>query len=125
MAGIQIDGMDKLRRALARAGDLAEEALSAAMVQEMESVITEAKQEAPVDTGTLRASGTVLPPKKSSQGVSVTAGFGGAAQAYAVIVHEKHSSKSKFLERPFLSRASKLPSNLAERVERAWQRLKV
>jgi hypothetical protein len=125
MATFQIDGLDKLKRALAQAGDLATEALAAAMVEEMEMVITDAKQAAPVDTGTLRGSGTVLPPEVSGSKVTVVSGFGGAASAYAVVQHERHSSKSKFLERPFLARAGKMGSNLATRVERAWQRLKV
>lgn len=127
----QITGLDKLKRALADAGPLAMDALAAAMVEEQEAVITDAKQNyVPVDTGTLRGSGTVLPPEKSGSKVTVTAGFGGAAQQYALVVHERMGVNHpvggpKYLERPFLARAAKMGSNLAARVERAWQRLKV
>lgn len=121
----EITGVGELRRALRNAGDLADKALAAAMFEEQSAVITAAQELAPVDLNTLRASGTVLPPTRTGQRIEVEAGFGGAAAAYAIIQHEKHSSKSKFLERPFLQRAPKMAANLAKRVESAWQRLRV
>lgn len=126
---IRLEGTGDLRRALIRAGDLADEALASAMVIEQEAVISEAKARTPVDTGVLRASGTVLQPEISKNRIEVTAGFGGAAQGYAVVVHEKQGvhhnvGQAKFLESAFLERASKIPANLARRVDAAWQRLR-
>ena len=126
---VQLTGVAELRQALIQAGSLAQEALAAAMVEEAEAVITAAKQQTPVDTGTLRGSGTVLPPETSMTKVSVTLGFGGAAAGYVVPVHEGMGAShpvgnAKFLERPLMERAPKIPSNLAARVLAAWQRLR-
>lgn len=125
---IVITGINELRRALDRAGDLADKALESAMFLEQEAVISEAKARTPVDTGVLRASGTVLPPKVQGSRIEVEAGFGGAAQEYAVPVHERLGvhhpvGQAKFLESAFLERAPKIPANLARRVEAAWRRL--
>lgn len=130
MAKLTITGVNQLRRALDMAGPLATKALESAMVLEQEAVISEAKARTPVDTGVLRASGTVLPPEVRGTEVSVTAGFGGAAAGYAVIVHERLGvhhpvGQAKFLESSFLERAPRIPANLAKRVEAAWQRLRV
>ncbi|MCI0545290.1 MAG: HK97 gp10 family phage protein, partial [Actinobacteria bacterium] len=66
MSGIELTGLDKLTRALKAAGDEAPDALSMAMFDEMEEIVEDAKRRAPVDTGTLRASGVVLKPDRSS-----------------------------------------------------------
>lgn len=127
---IQITGVDQLKRALAEAGSLATDALAAAMVEEQEAVITDAKTNyVPVDTGALRGSGAVLPPQVSGTRIEVVSGFGGAASGYAVPVHERMGvahpvGSAKYLELPFNKRASKIPSNLAARVARALERLR-
>ena len=128
-SGITITGQAQLNRALRRAGPLALAALAQAAVEEQEAMITEAKQQTPVETGTLRASGTVLPPKVSGTGVTVDAGFGGGASHYAIFVHEimrNHHpvGNAKFLERPFLARIPQMGTGLARGVERAWQALR-
>ncbi len=128
-SGVQITGMAQLNRNLRRAGPLALAALAQAAVQEQEQMITEAKQQTPVETGTLRASGTVKPPQISGTGVTVDAGFGGAASHYAIYVHEIMSNQHpvggpKFLERPFLARIPQMGVGLARGVERAWQALR-
>src|SRR5581483_3232082 len=125
---ITIKGQDQLAAALAQAGPLAMEALKSAMVQEQEQVMAEAKKLCPVDTGVLRASGTVLPPAETGMSAEVVAGFGGAASAYAVPVHERMgvhhpTGQAKFLEQPFLERAATLPAKLAAKVAAAFERL--
>lgn len=125
---INITGINELRRALDLAGDLANKALESAMFLEQEAVIGEAQARTPVDTGVLRASGTVLSPKVSGSRIEVEAGFGGAAAGYAIPVHERMGvahgvGQAKFLESAFLERAPKIPGNLAKRVEAAWRRL--
>lgn len=127
--GFVLEGVDQLMKALQEAGTLAEGALAAAMVMEQELVITEAKKRTPVDTGVLRASGVVLPPEQKGTMIEVVSGFGGAAAPYAIVVHEwmeaNHpSGEAKFLEKSFNERSPKMPSNLAARIERAWQRLR-
>jgi hypothetical protein len=127
---IRFEGMDELRRKLAAAGPLALQALAAGMVEEQEQVITAAKQRTPVDTGTLKGSGTVLPPKFSGSRAEVVAGFGGAAQDYAIVVHEDLSAshpvgEAKFLERSFLERANGMGRNLAAHIGAALKRLSI
>lgn len=86
MAEIQITGTDDLRRALEEAGDLALRALAASMVEVMSEIVTEAANNAPKDTGILRASSGVLPPVIVGTRVSVTGGFGGQAADYAPVM---------------------------------------
>ena len=64
--------------------------VAAALYQEAQLILTEAKRRTPVakDGGTLRASGQVHPPVRSDGNISVTISFGGAADAYAIAVHE-------------------------------------
>lgn len=50
--------------------------------------MTEMKRRTPVDTGTLRDSGKVDEPIRRGNELSVTLGFGGAAEEYALDVHE-------------------------------------
>lgn len=128
MTPSRIEGADKLRAKLKAAGPLAGKAMAAAGVEEMDQVIGEAKRRAPVDTGTLRASGTVLPPKITMHGAEIVAGFGGAAEDYAIIQHEDltlnhETGEPKFLERPFLERSHTMPRRLADGVARALKRL--
>lgn len=129
MAKIQITGLDDLRRALRQAGDLAIDALASSAVEEAEKIMTDSKSNyVPVDLNTLRASGTVLPPKKTGTRVEVEMGYGGAAKAYAIVQHERLGYRHtvggpKYLERPFLAAMPTLGRNLAEGVRRAWARL--
>lgn len=130
MAKVTFTGINQLRRALDMAGPLATKALESAMMLEQEAIIAAAKERTPVDTGTLRGSGTVLAPEVSGTQVTVESGFGGAAADYAIPVHERLGvhhpvGEAKFLERSFLERAPRIPANLARRVEAAWQRLRV
>ena len=131
MAGVTVTftGGAQLQRALARAGPLALAALTQAAVVEQEEMITEAKEQTPVEFGTLKASGHVQPPKLSGDGVEVSAGFGCGASEYAIYVHEILTSYhpvggAKFLERPFLARAPQVPRALAAGVAKAWLALR-
>jgi len=124
----KLTGIPELEAALTEAGGLALEAFASAMLQEQEQIISDAKRLTPVDTGVLRASGTVLPPVITGTQVEVQAGFGGAASAYAVPVHERMgvhhpTGQAKFLEQPFLERAATLPAKLAAKVAAAFERL--
>lgn len=126
--GIEFTGVDRLVRALRAAGDLVSEAAQAAMVDEMDAVMEDAKRRAPVDTGTMRASGGTLPPERKGTQITVTAGFGGAASDYVVVQHEDLNfnhrvGEAKFLEKAMYERAVKIPRNLAVRINAALRRL--
>ena len=128
MASSSLTGLGDLRRALKQAGALATPALAAAALEEQEKVMAVAKSRTPVDVATLRGSGTVLPPKVSGSRVEVTAGFGGAASAYALIQHERldfrHTvGQAKYLESAFLEHQPGMGAALAAGVRRALGRL--
>jgi hypothetical protein len=128
--GMVIQGEAQLQAALIEAGASAIPALAAAGLEEMEMVMSEAKEVTPVDLGTLRDSGHVLPPDTSPTGVEIVAGFGGAASDYAIVQHERldysHATGgAKFLERPFLARVATMPLTLAAGVRVALSRLGV
>lgn len=79
--------------------------LKSALYVEAESIMTASKRYyVPVDTGSLRNSGTVTPPTESGNTVSVTLGYGGASAPYAAIVHEKPKAwgqgRNKYLSQP-------------------------
>jgi hypothetical protein len=67
-----------------------------ALYVEAQIEMTEAKRRCPVapDGGTLRASGMVHPPEIHGSLISVQLSFGGAAQDYAIAVHEHLSEHS-------------------------------
>lgn len=112
----------ELGKTLERLGDLPDkqaEALGQTMYEEYEVVMTESKEQVPVDTGALRGSGHVQLPKIAGAKVEVEGGYGGPAGAgnhggetndehvgYAVYVHEDLEAshpvgKAKYLEDPF------------------------
>lgn len=97
MAGgeFKLTGFPELRAALEQAGSLATQALASGMVVEMLAVIRKATTYVPANTGTLKASGTVLPPEIKGTRIVVTAGFGNAAANYAIWVHEGRKAGSK------------------------------
>lgn len=127
---MELEGTAQLRAALTAAGAAAPKAMAAAGLVEMESVMAEAKAQTPVDKGTLRDSGHVLPPDIGPTSVEIVAGFGGAASAYAIVQHERldlaHTvGGPKFLERPFLARVPRMEQSLALSVAVALKRLGV
>jgi Bacteriophage HK97-gp10, putative tail-component len=119
---IFLEGKDKLIAQLQRLTDAQYiPALSAALFQEGEALIAEAKLITPVDTGALRASGHVLAPEVRGKTVTVQCGFGGPAAGYAVYVHEDLTKnhpvgQAKFLEEPAKRRASGMNERVAQRI---------
>ena len=110
-----MEGLDKLTRRLDKSGKLSPHAMAGPLKLEAELIMTKAKKLTPVDLGTLRASGHVKKPVITRKTAKVLLGFGGAASAYALAVHEHPSRSSpsswrggvsftsggpKYLERP-------------------------
>lgn len=82
-------GGERLAAALRRAGAAGPKLAGSALYREGERVMTRSKREfVPVDMGVLRSSGHVQAPKADALGVVVMLGYGGAAQRYALYVHE-------------------------------------
>lgn len=82
-------GSAQLASNLRRLAELAPAAVAQGLTEHAEEVMRVSKTEyVPVDLGTLRQSGTVLPPVITGSEVSVTLGYGGPAAPYALAVHE-------------------------------------
>lgn len=85
---VEVKGGRAVKRALRRKGAEGKRAVGQALFMEGESVMDASKQAVPSDEGTLRASGFVRLPAFKGRGVEVTLGYGGAAEGYAVFLHE-------------------------------------
>lgn len=98
-------------------------ALDAALYQEAANVIAHSQEDyVPVDTGTLKASGTVLPPVRSGTRTTVTLGYGGAASEYAVIQETREDFHHKvgqahYLEQAVLDAVPGLEQRLGARLQ--------
>lgn len=106
---VEIAGVAEAINQLRRFAEDADQATGAALRQEGEIILAWSQQQVPVDTGVLKASGAVLGPIMSYNGVEVQVGYGGAAKAYARRQHEETGwrhrvGKAKYLEDPFMAR---------------------
>lgn len=126
MAGMSLtinDSQLKARLARMRSSSTLEK-VGVALYSFGEIIMTASKQECPVDTGTLRASGHVDQPKISGSSIVVRLGYGGAASGYAIFVHEGHRTNGggtsvaprKFLEGPMLNHAGQFGSFLGPKL---------
>ena len=120
---LSMKGIPNVVKALQALEQKAPESYRAALYQEGELLRGEAQALTPVLTGVLKASAFVNEPVATEAGASVTVGFGGAAEAYAVRQHEdttfKHRvGQAKYLEQPFLQRAKNLAANIAAKLKR-------
>ncbi len=91
---MKLGGFNELEAALKKSKLKAPFAIAGPLRLEAEEIMTKAKRNTPVDLGTLRSSGHVRKPVFKGKTVSVTLGFGGAASAYALAVHEHPSRYS-------------------------------
>lgn len=142
--GFEVTGLTALMQRLQALAANAPLAVAEGLAEQAEAVMTESKANyVPVDTGTLRASGYVEPPVILGQDVRVTLGYGGAAQAYALSVHEnpraghtmglspsgrkyRHWAQVgewKYLETPFLQMSDQAAGRIAAAVDRAVARV--
>lgn len=118
---IDLSGDKEFLRKLRSLGDQATTLVKAALLQEAEAIMTESKQQVPVDTGVLRSTGHVTPPESSRGHVVVTLGYGGPAAPYAIVQHERldfaHKvGAAKFLERPMLEAVNGMEQRLGRAI---------
>ena len=132
-------GLRRLRDRLRRYPRHTTRAVERALYQEAEETITDAKEDTPVDTGALRASGFVDLPERRPKGVFVKLGFGGVAGSgnqgqsnaedvgYAVFVHEDCNAfhavgRCKYLEIHVRQAVKRLPRRIAREVHQETRR---
>ena len=121
---IELVGAEDLAKILALAGAKAVPALKQALTEEAQIVFRNSQRLVPVDTGTLRRSGIIIPVRERGNLIEVAMGYGGAASSYALRQHEnlqyrhKKGQQAKYLETPLFSRADKLLGNIKRRMER-------
>lgn len=91
-ASFKLEGTKRMKAKIDRIARDFPDAMAAALKIEAELIMAASKKHyVPVDEGTLRNSGTVSDPERSGKDISVRLGFGGAADDYAVAVHETPS----------------------------------
>jgi hypothetical protein len=132
---MQLRGAKTMQKKLQQLARRAPDRIGQALRLEAEAIMTRSKREfVPVDLGVLRSSGHVQDVQRSGRDVSVTLAFGGAAEAYALPVHEhpsEHSPPSwgdgdvafspggrgpKYLERPMREAIRGMADRIGERV---------
>lgn len=129
-------GVPDLIKGLKQVVDNTVKKAESALYEKGEYIMGRSKSEfVPVDLGNLMNDGFVNPTERKGDMLSVTMGYGGSADAYALAVHEhpsEHSPPSwegkevqfspvgrgpKYLERPFLEEERGLVEWIAKRIE--------
>lgn len=106
-------------------GDLTEKIARAAAIQALhdgaEAILTEAIDEAPIDTGTLRRSGAVTDtPSENAVYVSFNTPYARRQHEDLTLNHPR-GGKAKYLEDPFKRNAGKVQKLVGIRVKKALQ----
>lgn len=140
MIKFSLSGVDKMAKVLNGISKRYPDLVSRALYIRASEVMKRSKNEfVPVDLGVLRASGTVHPPERKGREVSIAMSYGGAADPYAIAVHEHLSEFSppswvakeargeavefhpegrgpKYLERPLMEAVPGMAEQIAEDV---------
>lgn len=115
---IELMGEKLLAARMIEAGKKAVPALASALYTAGNLTMREAKNQVPFDTGVLKSSGRVDEPQITGGNVTVDLGFGGAAAAYALRMHEgkglhfQSGKKAHYLRDPMKTTASGVLSSL-------------
>jgi hypothetical protein len=110
---VVVIGVTETIRALSRMGVDLLPIIAAALNEQHEEIMTLAKERTPVDTGALRASGHVVPPRIVARSIQSIGAFGGTAAPYAVVVHENLAAfhrvgRAKYYQSAVQERTSKI-----------------
>lgn len=121
---IEWDGLDEFERKLTKLAVGAGAVMGPLLFMEGQKVIAKSVPQTPFRDGFLRGSATVGQPRVSGSGAEVDVGFGGAAEAYAVVQHENQNfahpiGKAKFLEDPLNEHMGEFARNLGDGIM-AW-----
>lgn len=126
---VVVTGMDELIRMLARGGAEVPTALSAALLEEASIIFRMSQVQVPFKRGTLKNSGQVVGPVVAGGAVEVAVGYGGAASAYAYIIHRgitpktgkalnmRNGKKARYLSDPLRDRLPGMGERISARVQ--------
>ena len=123
--GISFELSAELKQYFKEAPEKALQSSKAVLYAEAEGIMTQSKEIVPVDTSTLRQSGTVLLPEVQDGKVTVTMGYGGNSEPYALIVHENleahhpRGGTAKYLEIPLKQAAGGMLNRIAADIKKA------
>jgi hypothetical protein len=121
---LRVDGPEELLNSIQRFANEYPQVAAQALYDELRLVMNESQRQVPVDTGILRASGSVDVPM--SEGGIITSSLGYSTN-YAVYVHEnleafhKPPTKAKFLEDPLYQAIDGMLERIASRLDIVWQ----
>lgn len=128
---ITLTGLNKLSRIVQQGGDRALKAIGQGLYLEAQMAFNESQTLVPIDTGILKSSGHITSPKMSADSIEITIAYGGPANSYAFIVHEriyapsgkkvyhKPPTRAKYLETPVKRRTKGMSQRLSAYVQRA------
>jgi len=137
---VKFTGIDKTRVELERLMRELPGAYEAALFEVGHDIKNASVELVPVKHRTLANSAFVNDPEGEGFGAGVTIGYGGAASAYAIAVHEtpskydppswkgkggnlnwsKPGTGPKYLERPFLRKSRQLGPNILKKIKQRW-----
>lgn len=116
---LTVKGEDRVIRRLPAAWQRYSDAGGKRLLDEGRACLQLARVLAPIRTGALRRSGQVREvPLASGRGAAVHIGFGGPGAPYAMVVHETHPTKAKFLEIAFRMLATGMKARLEAGIKR-------
>jgi len=116
-------GLEQMKANLLRAAAKFPALVEAALYQEAQIEMTESKRRVPVEHGILRGSGTVHRPTRSGRRISVMLSYGGPAEAYAIVQHERldylhpRGGQAKYLESVLNESMPHMAARLATRMD--------
>ena len=128
MVRLSLVGAEALQKAMRQAPGRVIEAVGAGLYGAGNNVMADSKRRVPVRYGTLKGSGYVTMPETSGTTVTVEMGYGGPAEAYAIVQHERldfhhpEGGEAKYLERAVNAARPAIPREVAEIARRALAR---
>jgi hypothetical protein len=119
--GLDLKGQAGILRKLDRLAQQGPNAIAGSLFRQGEKIMGRSKEEfVPVDLGVLKASGHVQLPEINGDEITVVMGYGGPAEAYALVQHERldfnhpNGGGPKYLERPLMEAKQTLLHDIAK-----------
>ena len=126
---VQTTGVDRLVRKFQKFPDIIMQEIKSEMFKQAEGIMSDSKNNyVPVKEGILKSSGHVKLPEVQGSRITVEMGYGGAAEKYALIVHEDLNAihkvgQAKYLEIPFKKATSSFMARLRIKLKKVSKRL--